>query len=115
MALKITTPIHTDCGTLNEAYIRLSDYHITKYGRATFSYEIWPSKEESVLLELNRPAYNNICLNQQIGNHLDFDLRPAGSMYSDLSIIDEKVFSWAYSQLKTKLEGIVGEGNVVDC
>jgi hypothetical protein len=115
MALKITTPIHTDGGTLNEAYIRVSEIHISKYGSASFSYEIWPSKEESVMLDYNRPAYNKICLNQEIGNSIRLDLRPMGSVYSDFSQLDEKIIPWVYTQLKAKLVTIVGEGNVVDC
>ena len=45
MALKITTPIPTDHGMIEEAYVRIGSYHITKYGYTTFGYEIFPSRK----------------------------------------------------------------------
>lgn len=47
MALKITVPIGTDRGITSEAYVRITDYIISKSGSASFRLEIFQSQEEA--------------------------------------------------------------------
>lgn len=70
MALKITTQIGTDKGITSEAYVRISDYQVSKYGNANFRIELFQSEDEkpsggTVLLPVNSPSKN-----QQIGESL---------------------------------------------
>jgi hypothetical protein len=128
MALKITTPIPTDHGMIEEAYVRIGSYHITKYGYTTFGYEIFPSKATADSLNGRHPSINEICRNKQIGdvitvypalnNNLDNSIDPTSYYQNnpiDFSIFGGDIFAYGYAALKTKLEGIVGEGNVVEC
>ena len=46
MALKITTQIGTDKGITSEAYVRIADYQISKYGSANFRIELFQSEED---------------------------------------------------------------------
>ena len=63
---------------LNEAYIRVSEIHISKYGSASFSYEIWPSKEESVTEEKPKKAKAKKDLQDKI-DLLDIQLTMSGN------------------------------------
>jgi hypothetical protein len=126
MALKITTPISTDNGLVEGAYIRIGSYHITKYGYATFQYEIFPSQEVAEGLNGRPPHMSEVCRNKQIGDIitvypqvLDESTEGPSSFNNgnpiDFSIFGGDIFAYAYVALKTKLEGIVGEGNVIEC
>lgn len=73
MALKITTQIGTDKGITSEAYIRIADYQISKYGSANFRIEIYQS-EDDVLGTVGNAMYpapfSGTARNQQIGENL---------------------------------------------
>ena len=47
MALKITVPIGTDRGITSEAYVRITDYIISKSGNATFRLQIFQSQQDA--------------------------------------------------------------------
>lgn len=72
MALKITSQIGTDKGITSEAYIRIADYQISKYGSANFRIEIYQS--ESDLTPASGTGYpgpfSGTARNQQIGESL---------------------------------------------
>jgi hypothetical protein len=72
MALKITSQIGTDKGITSEAYIRIADYQISKYGSANFRIEIYQS--ESDLTPVGGTGYpgpfGGTARNQQIGENL---------------------------------------------
>ena len=73
MALKITSQIGTDRGITSEAYVRIADYQISKYGSANFRIELYQSQDDVVVpggypgpnMSANGPARN-----QQIGESL---------------------------------------------
>ena len=70
MALKITTNIGTDMGITSEAYVRISDYNLSKNGGgANFRIEIFQSEEDSTS---SQPGIMNgqTAKNQQIGESL---------------------------------------------
>jgi hypothetical protein len=72
MALKITAQIGTDKGITSEAYVRIADYQVSKYGSANFRIELFQSEEDSVA---NNGAYpmpigGAQARNQQIGETL---------------------------------------------
>jgi hypothetical protein len=68
MALKITTQIGTDKGITSEAYVRISDYRVSKYGSADFRVEIFMSQADS---QGNGSGSNyGPARNQQIGDSL---------------------------------------------
>lgn len=71
MALKITTQIGTDKGITSEAYVRIADYQVSKYGSANFRIELFQSKEDA---SPSTPMYpsggNGQARNQQIGENL---------------------------------------------
>jgi len=72
MALKITTQIGTDKGITSEAYVRIADYQVSKYGSASFRIELFQTQAESVTNNgmYPMPMGNGIARNQQIGDSL---------------------------------------------
>jgi hypothetical protein len=72
MALKITTQIGTDKGITSEAYIRIADYQISKYGSANFRIEIYQSQADlTPAIGAGYPGpYSGVSRNQQIGESL---------------------------------------------
>ena len=72
MALKITTQIGTDKGVTSEAYVRIADYQISKYGSANFRIEIYVSQAVvPVPGEFMHPnPLSGAARNQQIGESL---------------------------------------------
>jgi hypothetical protein len=71
MALKITTQIGTDKGITSEAYVRIADYQVSKYGSANFRVELFQTQEDSVSNN-TYPATigGGQARNQQIGENL---------------------------------------------
>ena len=71
MALKITTQIGTDKGITSEAYIRIADYQISKYGSANFRIEMYQSQADATAVAGNYPGpIGGVARNQQIGENL---------------------------------------------
>jgi hypothetical protein len=72
MALKITTQIGTDKGITSEAYVRIADYQVSKYGSASFRIELFQSQADSVVNNNMYPAPmgNGMARNQQVGDNL---------------------------------------------
>ena len=167
MALKITTQIGTDKGITSEAYVRIADYQISKYGSANFRIELFQSQEDVAPSENYPGLGGGQARNQQIGESLYVSMtkqveetRTVNRMVpvevefeEEVSIIDAEgnpttttvtrtrtemqekeveetitktvpdlssaegvdVFEFGYGHLKTKLEGLFGADNVVDC
>ena len=169
MALKITTQIGTDKGITSEAYVRIADYQISKYGSANFRIELFQSQEDAAPAGGTFPGMGGgVARNQQIGESLyvpmtkqveetitvkrmapvqvEFEEEVAGPLdeegnptsttvtrtrtemqeqdveetitktVPDLSSAEGiDVFEFGYAHLKTKLEGLFGADNVVDC
>ena len=73
MALKITSQIGTDRGITSEAYVRIADYQISKYGSANFRIELYQSQDD-IVFPGSYPAPNmsgtGPARNQQIGESL---------------------------------------------
>ena len=71
MALKITTQIGTDKGITSEAYVRIADYQISKYGSANFRVEIFQSQADASTPSngIGGP-FMGTSRNQQIGESL---------------------------------------------
>lgn len=143
MALKITTQIGTDKGITSEAYVRISNYQLSKYGSANFQIELYQSEED---VPNQSRAYTaiptGIARNQQIGEYLNVQLTthtereistPVPGVdiegnqlpdrvetitvsVPDLSSAEEvDIFTFGYSHLKAKLVDLFGEENIVDC
>lgn len=70
MALKITTQIGTDKGITSEAYVRIAEYQVSKYGSANFKIEIFQSKDDSLITAGPSPIAMGASKNQQIGETL---------------------------------------------
>jgi hypothetical protein len=73
MALKITTQIGTDKGVTSEAYVRIADYQISKYGSANFRIEIYQSQANAPVAGgamSPGPMTSGTARNQQIGENL---------------------------------------------
>lgn len=72
MALKITTQIGTDRGITSEAYVRIADYQISKYGSANFRIELFQSQADAtpIIGAYPSPAMGGGARNQQIGETL---------------------------------------------
>ena len=73
MALKITAQIGTDKGITSEAYVRIADYQISKYGSANFRLELFQS--EADVASPGAPGIypgmgGGLARNQQIGENL---------------------------------------------
>jgi hypothetical protein len=141
MALKITTQIGTDRGITSEAYIRISDYQISKpAASASFRIEIYQSQPE----ENENIGFGTSARNQQIGDALYVSLmkpvektvtgiritgytetqEPIEESYTQTITVQEldlsgaeatNIFAFGYAKLKIKLQELFGAGNVVDC
>jgi hypothetical protein len=73
MALKITTQIGTDKGITSEAYVRIADYQVSKYGSANFRVELFQTQADSVVTNGTYPTPAmgvGQARNQQIGENL---------------------------------------------
>ena len=70
MALKITTQIGTDKGITSEAYVRIADYQISKYGSANFRIELFQSEEDATPPTSYPGMGGGTARNQQIGESL---------------------------------------------
>ena len=71
MALKITTQIGTDKGITSEAYVRIADYQVSKYGSANFRLEIYQSQDDVATPgSATFPTNGGQARNQQIGDNL---------------------------------------------
>jgi len=73
MALKITAQIGTDKGITSEAYVRIADYQISKYGSANFRLELFQSQAD--VASPGAPGIypgmgGGLARNQQIGENL---------------------------------------------
>jgi len=169
MALKITTQIGTDKGITSEAYVRIADYQISKYGSANFRIELFQSQEdaspaggsypmmgagvarnqqigESMYVSLTKQVEETITVKRMVPVQVEFEEEVAGApdadgnptsttvtrtrtemqeqdveetitkTVPDLSSAEGvDVFAFGYGHLKTKLEGLFGAANVVDC
>jgi hypothetical protein len=141
MALKITAQIGTDLGITSEAYIRISDYQISKQAASsTFRIEIYQSQPESG----QTYGFGTSARNQQIGDALYVSFmkpvekivtgiritgyteaqEPIEESYTETITVQEldlsgaeatNIFAFGYAKLKTKLQDLFGAGNVVDC
>jgi hypothetical protein len=70
MALKITTQIGTDKGITSEAYVRIADYQISKYGSANFRIELFQSQDDATPATSYPGMGGGTARNQQIGESL---------------------------------------------
>ena len=73
MAIKITAQIGTDKGITTQAYVRIADYQISKYGSANFRLELFQSEED--VASPGAPGIypgmgGGMARNQQIGDSL---------------------------------------------
>jgi hypothetical protein len=144
MALKITTQIGTDKGITSEAYVRISNYQLHKFGSANFQIEIFQSEDDATP---NTTASAPTMIagqarNQQIGDSIYVSLMTQEERQVSYPVIgvdadgnalpdrvetitvfvpdlssakDVDIFTFGYSHLKAKLVDLFGEDNIVDC
>lgn len=143
MALKITTQIGTDKGITSEAYVRIANYQLSKFGSANFQIELFQSEEDVPSVNNTiTPMMASQARNQQIGDSifvqltkqvevtisvpqagLDEEGNPLPNVNQvttktvpDLSSAEDvDIFTFGYSHLKAKLIDLFGEDNIVDC
>jgi hypothetical protein len=143
MALKITTQIGTDKGITSEAYVRIANYQLSKFGSANFQIELFQSEEDVPSVNNTiTPMMASQARNQQIGDSifvqltkqvevtisvpqagLDEEGNPLPNIdqtttktVPDLSSAEDvDIFTFGYYHLKTKLVDLFGEDNIVDC
>lgn len=71
MALKITAQLGTDRGITSEAYVRITNYELNKYGSANFRLEIFQSEADAMpVAGTMLVMYGQTSRNQQIGEML---------------------------------------------
>jgi hypothetical protein len=167
MALKITAQIGTDKGITSEAYVRIADYQISKYGSANFRIELFQSQEdvaapgsgiypgmgggvarnqqigESLYVAMTKQVEETITVKRMVSVETTEEVSVPSPIEGeepttqtvtrntmqeqdveetitktvpDLSTAEGiDVFEFGYTHLKTKLEGLFGAANVVDC
>jgi len=171
MALKITSQIGTDRGITSEAYVRIADYQISKYGSANFRIELYQSQDdvvfpsiypgpnmsstgparnqqigESLYVAMTKQVEETITVKRMVPVQVEFEEEVPGPLdeegnptsttvtrtrtemqeqdveetitktVPDLSTAEGiDVFEFGYAHLKTKLEGLFGADNVIDC
>ena len=125
MAIKILSQIGTDKGITNQAYVRISEYQLSKYGSANFTIELYNSKDDADKVD-SRQYSSLAASNSEIGNSLNVNLTKEVEIEVDGKIITQVVpdlstavgrdiFFFGYSHLKQKLIDIFGKENVIDC
>jgi hypothetical protein len=143
MALKITAQIGTDKGITSEAYVRIANYQLSKFGSASFQVEIFQSEEDATPVATAMPGIMaGQARNQQIGDNIYVQLTKQveetisvaqlgndeeGNPLPNIDQVITKtvpdlssaegvdIFAFGYSHLKAKLVDLFGEDNVVDC
>lgn len=71
MALKITSQIGTDKGITSEAYVRIADYQLNKYGSVNLRIELFQSEQDAAPAQGAMPGLiGGIARNQQIGESI---------------------------------------------
>jgi hypothetical protein len=143
MALKITAQIGTDKGITSEAYVRISNYQLSKFGSANFQVEIFQSEEDATPSANGMPGMMvGLARNQQIGDNIYVQLNkqeestvsyPVSGVDAEGNALPDRVetitvsvpdlssaegvdiFAFGYSHLKAKLVDLFGEDNIVDC
>jgi hypothetical protein len=143
MALKITAQIGTDKGITSEAYVRISNYQLSKFGSANFQIEIFQSEEDATPAANGMPVMTaGQARNQQIGDSLyvpltqqieetisvpQYGVDEDGNALPNVDQVITKtvpdlssaegvdIFEFGYSNLKAKLVDLFGEDNIVDC
>jgi hypothetical protein len=69
MGLKIVAQLGTDRGITSEAYVRIADYQVSKYGSANFRVELFLNQADTV--STDRPMWGGTqARNQQIGENV---------------------------------------------
>lgn len=78
MALRILTPIGTDRGLVDNAYVRIGEYRISKTGECVFEIHIYKSKNDAIIADSNiatiGKANDLTCFSYEIGKELKVDL-----------------------------------------
>lgn len=74
MALKITTQIGTDRGITSEAYVRIAEYQLSKYGSANFRLELFQNQADAVATTVSGVIAPTQAHSQQIGESLHVSL-----------------------------------------
>lgn len=143
MALKITTQIGTDKGITSEAYVRIANYQLSKFGSASFQVEIFQSEEDATPSANAMPGMMaGQARNQQIGDNIYVQLQkqvsetvsyPTPGVDAEGNPLPDRVetitksvpdlssaegvdiFAFGYSHLKAKLVDLFGAENIVDC
>lgn len=78
MALRVTTPIGTDRGLIQNAYIRIGEYRVLKTGECIFDVHIYKNQEDAILADSNMAtigkANERTCFSLEIGKEVRIDL-----------------------------------------
>jgi hypothetical protein len=92
MAIKITTPLGTNQGITNEAYVRISSYEINKYGSATFRLELFQNEAAAKFDQVSPGMYHQgqQAMNQQIGSYLSIPLQKQVTLNQLKTVLEEK-------------------------
>jgi hypothetical protein len=113
MALKITTQIETDKGNTSEAYIRIINYMINKYGTASFFTETFLNQEAS---QGNYSSIqSSIAKNDTIGDMFYVSLKNEQGNVDLSEVTTQDIFTFGYIKLKGRLTEIYGAENIIDC
>lgn len=136
MAFQINTPIGTDAGIVDNAYVRIGGYDISKNGNVVFIIEVFRDKESTDTGTAYIPAVHpNKLQSKEIGISLDVkmtkrvqytkmitkqvdgvDTEMEETFYknvSDLSVFENKtIFEVGYEKLGEKLTALYGAENI---
>jgi hypothetical protein len=78
MALIVNTPIGTDRGLANNAYIRINEYRVLKTGECIFDIHIYKTKQDAIIADSNVGTYGKAnhltCMSLEIGKTLEINL-----------------------------------------
>ena len=113
MGLKITTEIETNKGNTSEAYIRIINYLVNKYGTAAFFTETFLNQTDS---EGDYPSIQStIAKNDTIGDNFYTNLKNEEGQVDLSEVTTQDIFTFGYTKLKEKLVEIYGAENIIDC
>lgn len=107
MGFKINVQIGTDQGITSEAYVRISNYSISKQGSALFNLQLFQNKEAALSTTPTVGMYSQ-ARNVQVGESFSVNL----SKEELIELETKSIFEFSYGKLSERLRDLFGQDSI---